>query len=386
MKRVDSIDIVRGIVMIIMTLDHTRDLIHVDSLTQQPTDLSTASAGVFFTRWITHLCAPTFIFLSGASAFLSIKPEENTGDVRKRLVIRGLLLILLDFSVVNFGLWFDLDFGVLIFNVLAAIGSGFIVLAILIRRSAVTAGLTGIFMVLAYPLFIRIFSGETGVLSKSLTLLFNPGSFQFGDGRQFIMGYPPIPWLAVLFLGFSCGPLFGWAARRRKRVFVHLGNACISCFLIIRSLNSYGDPLPWSIQKNFFYTLLSFLNVTKYPPSLDFDLCMLGIMFLLLACAETVKNRLTEVSSVFGRAPLIYFLLHWYIIHPILLIILLVQGYSFTDMVFGTSFGRPKGETGLDLSSVYLIWLLVLIILYPVCNWSIKYKASKKKDNWLRYL
>lgn len=376
MKRAESVDIVRGLVMIIMALDHTRDLIHIDALTQQPTDLTTASPALFFTRWITHLCAPTFIFLSGVSAYFSIKNQDHIARSRKRLLIRGLLLILLDFTVVNFGLWFDPNFDLFLFNVLAAIGFGFIALALFINLPSVIIGLIGMIIILTYPLLITSLPEGSTLANKVITSFFSPGAFPMSDGKLFIMGYPPLPWLAIMFVGYSCGKFFSWDKKRRTFLFLSLGLACLTLFTIIRILNTYGDPLPWSVQKTALYTTLSFLNITKYPPSLLFDLSMLGIMFILLACAEKMRNKVTLILSVYGKAPLLYFLLHWYIIHPILFLILFAQGYGFNDMVFGTNFGRPKGVSGLDLTGVYLVWIFVVIALYPICKWYGKYKET----------
>lgn len=372
--------------MIIMALEHTRDLIHIHSLTQQPTDLVTTSPALFLTRWITHLCAPTFIFLSGASAYLSRKNQSKLASFQKRLVIRGLLLILLDFTIVNFGLWFDPNFDVFIFNVLAAIGFSFLILALSVKIPAVIIGLLGIFIILTYPILNTVLPEGSDMANKVFASMFNPGAFQMSNGKLLIIGYPPIPWLAIMFLGYASGAFFYWEETKRTRLFLYLGVTCLSLFMILRSLNVYGDQQPWSFQKSSLYTFLSYLNVTKYPPSLDFDLCMLGVMFLLLVGAEKMKNKFAAVIAVYGKVPLFYFLLHWYVIHPILFLILFVQGFGFSDMVFGTNFGRPKGVSGLGLAGVYLVWVCVIIALYPACKWYETYKAKERINKWLTYL
>ncbi len=387
MKRVESIDIVRGIVMVIMALDHTRDLLHVDSLTQQPTDLTTATPMLFFTRWITHLCAPTFVFLSGVSAYISKENHLNVAGFRNKLLVRGLWLILLDFTIVGFGLWFDVHFQVLLFNVLAAIGFGFFILALLLKCSGTAIFVAGLFIMLACSFIPVLQPGDTGVISRILSFMVSPGAVPFGDGRLFMMGYPPIPWLAIMLFGYASGSLFSRTSTGRRRVFVYLGLTCLSLFMILRSLNIYGDPAPWSKQPTPLYTVLSFLNVTKYPPSLSFGLCMLGLMFLILAAAEKLRHvKIAAIFSVYGKVPLFYFLIHWYILHFLLFIVIFAQGYTVSDMVFGTNFGRPKGISGVSLLFVYVIWLTVVASLYPLCKWFSKLKSDTNKKRWVRYL
>lgn len=372
--------------MVIMALDHTRDLFHVDSLTQQPTDLTTASTMLFFTRWITHLCAPTFVFLSGVSAYISKENHINLAGFRNKLLVRGLWLILLDFSLVGFGLWFDVHFQVLLFNVLAAIGFGFMALALLLKRSGKAIFFTGVLIMLACPFVPVLQPGDTGIISRVMRLMVSSGAVPLGSGRLFIMGYPPIPWLSIMLLGYASGAFFYRSSTERITVFVYLGITCLSLFMILRSLNIYGDPAPWSKQSTPLYTVLSFLNVTKYPPSLMFSLCMLGLMFFLLAAAESLKNkRVAAVFSVYGKVPLFYFLIHWYILHLLLFIVIFAQGYSVSDMVFGTNFGRPRDISGLSLFFVYLVWTVVVAVMYPLCKWFGKLKSKNMDKRWVRY-
>ncbi len=385
MKRILSIDITRGLVMIIMALDHTRDLIHITSVTQQPTDLLTTSPALFFTRWVTHLCAPTFVFLSGASAYLSFK-NKNIGEARRFLLYRGLTLIILEFTLVNFGLWFDIHFNVFLFNVIGTIGFGFIILSLLLKSSVKTIALTGLLIIFLHNLAPLIPFAETSLFKKILMPFFAPGAFPFGGGKIFVMGYPPIPWLGVMLVGFAAGKLFELPAAQRKSVFIKSGLVSLILFIVIRGVNIYGDSIPWATQKNPLYTFLSFMNVTKYPPSLVFCLVTLGIMFLILSLLEGVNNKITKIITVYGKVPLFYFLIHWYILHPIMFLIVFLQGYKSSDLLFGFNLGRPKGISGVNLLLTYLIWIGVVIMLYPLCKWYGKYKENHKEKKWLRYL
>ena len=385
MKRVQCIDVLRGLVMIIMALDHTRDFLHVSSITQSPTDLATTTPALFFTRWITHLCAPTFIFLSGSSAYLSFKNKNNLAASRRFLVTRGLWLIVLEFTLVNFGVWFDVHFSVLFLNVLSAIGIGFIALGLFLKASSKTILITGLLVIFLHNLFTVFPLPESSVLRQLLTPLFVTQAFPLTKTITFVVGYPPIPWLGIMLAGFGAGGLFTLAVNERRKAFLKIGLLSLLMFLFIRAINIYGDPAPWAEQKTILYTFLSFINVTKYPPSLSFCLLMLGIMFLLLFFIDGIQNRLTDFMMVYGKVPLFYFVIHWYIIHPLMFLVVYLQGYTSDDLVFGFNFGRPAGS-GVGLWAVYLIWLLAVIILYPVCKSYGKYKELNRETKWLRYL
>jgi uncharacterized membrane protein len=385
MRRIYSIDIMRGFVMILMTLDHTRDLLHVTSITQQPTDLSTTTPLLFLTRWITHLCAPTFVFLSGTSAYLSYKSKANPRESRRHLWTRGLWLIFLDLTLVNFGVWFDVHFQVFLFDVLSAIGVGFIILSLLLNARATTIGLLGLAIIFLHNLFPLIPLPETSLFKIILMPFFGPGAFPLGGGTTFVMGYPPVPWLGIMLVGFAAGRLFEEPQAHRKKMFRNIGLASLFLFVCIRFIDSYGDPLPWQAQQSGLRTFLSFINVTKYPPSLLFCLVNLGIMFVILFFIEGLQNRLTQIATVFGKVPLFFFLIHWYIIHPIMFVVVFLQGFKASDLVFGFNFGRPQAS-GVGLSTIYVLWLIVLILLYPICRWYGKYKETHKAHKWLSYL
>lgn len=387
MKRESSIDIVRGIVMIIMALDHVRDLMHVDSLIQQPTDLATTTPLLFFTRWITHLCAPTFVFLAGTSVYLSLKSKNNFTASRQHLIKRGLWLILLEFTVVNFGMFFDIGFHTLIFEVIATIGFGFIVLGLLLKAPSKQLGILGLLIIFCHNLFPLIPFAEGSVFKTILTPFFGLTAVPLFAGKVFVVGYPPIPWLGIMLVGFATGKFFEWEEEKRNKLFVRIGLSALILFIAIRFVNVYGDPALWASQKDSVFTFLSFMNVSKYPPSLLFCLATLGISFLLLAVAAKFNDRVKNVTLVYGKVPLFYFVVHFYLIHLLTLAMLFFQGFSWSEFEFaGGTFGRPKDtESGLSLWTIYVIWVSVVVILYKPCAWFGAYKA-KNNYWWLRYI
>lgn len=386
MKRIYSIDFMRGFVMIIMALDHTRDMMHIHSVDQSPTNLVTTTPILFFTRWITYLCAPIFVFLAGTSAYISLSNNRDLPQKRNSLIKRGIYLILLEFVVVNFALFFDPGYHTLLFEVIASTGFGFIVLGLLLRIPAKVLGIIGLVIIFCHNLLPLIPLAETSMVKRILMPLFSPGAFPFSN-RVFVMGYPPIPWLGIMLIGFASGKLFQLQKAQQKKIFIRIGLGAIMLFTLLRFVNIYGDSVPWASQKNAVYTFLSFMNVTKYPPSLMFCLITLGIMFLILAFAGGVKNKFAGIVSVYGRVPLFYFLVHFFLIHLIMVGLMFMQGFHWSQMDFASgNFGRPKGAvSGLSLPGIYLVWLLVVAVLYKPCQWFGKYKATHSQW-WLKYV
>lgn len=384
MKRINSIDFTRGLVMVIMALDHCRDLLHIGI---NPTDFGVTTPFLFFTRWITHLCAPTFVFLSGTSAYLSYK-NQNMGlkDSRQFLLSRGLWLIFLEFTVIGFAIWFDFKFRMFFFQVIAAIGLGFIILSFLIKLSAKTILIIGLIIVFCHNLFGLIPFYEA--LLPYLMPLFNFSLFTLSETATFAIGYPPIPWLGIMLMGYGFGKVvFEQSQKQRKSALLKLGLGSLVLFVVLRFINVYGDPVPWSIQKDGIYTFLSFMNLNKYPPSLLYTLATLGISFIILSLSDGMKNKFIDIITTYGKVPLFYYIIHWYFIHTIMFIMLYIQGFSTKDFVFGPfQFGRPQQLSGLELGGVYLVWLFVVISLYPLCKWYSNYKATHRNNKWLRYM
>jgi uncharacterized membrane protein len=386
-KRIQSLDFVRGFVMIIMALDHVRDIIHIDSLSQNPLDLSTTSPILFFTRWITHICAPTFVFLAGCSAYLRFDKDQDISKTRTYLFTRGLILIVLEFTIVNFGIFFDIGFHSMLFQVIATIGFGFILLGLVLNLNSKTIGIIGAVIILTHNLTPLVNLENSPILKLIFTPLFSPTAFPIFKNIVFIMGYPPIPWAGIMFLGYGFGKLFTEKSVS-KSLFIKLGLGFIITFIIIRFINIYGDPAKWTSQKDSIFTLLSFLNVSKYPPSLLFTLIMLGLMFFVFYLSLTIKSdKLQAILNTYGRVPLFYFVIHFYLIHLISFIIFKFQGISFSEMDFSAgTFGRPKEiSSGVDLAWIYVIWIAVVAIMYFPSKWFYAYK-SRNRSWWLKYI
>ena len=385
--RIASIDIVRGIVMIIMALDHVRDLMHTTSLTQNPVDLNVTTPALFFTRWITYLCAPAFVFLSGSSAYLSFKRHMNLKQSRINLIKRGLWLIVLEFTLVNFSLWFDFSFRILMLQVIAAIGCGLIVLSFLLKSKPVKIAIAALLIIFLHNLLQFVPRPENQSLSFIFNLMFIPGARVFPSGFMFFVSYPVIPWMAILLLGFACGRIFEEELNTQNKKLLNFGSIALVLFILLRILNIYGDPSPWNTTGNPLITSLSFLNVTKYPPSLLFDLLFLGIMFLLLRFSDSIPPALKRIFSVYGKVPLFYYLLHLYLIRLSVFIMIFAQGYQWKDLLFGPfQFGRPATGSGIRLMWIYPVCLAIVILLYPLCKWYGSYKERNRMKWWLKYL
>lgn len=391
MKRIASIDIVRGLVMVIMVLDHTRDFLHITALTQSPTDLQTTTGAIFLTRWITHLCAPIFVFLSGASAYISLAKSSDVAESRKFLLKRGLWLIFLEFTIINFGIWFDIYFHVVMQQVICAIGFGLISLSIISCLPSRWIAVVGISIVAGHnllpgaqpgvPFIFGIIPAEVWAIFLRVKLIAITPNFSF------LVAYPLIPWLGIMLCGFACGRIFERPTEERRKIFVRFGIGLIVLFALLRFVNMYGDPAPWHIQSSPLFTALSFINVTKSPPSLLFTSAMLGIMFLLLAAAEERKIRATNILAVYGSVPLFYYVLHWYVLRIVVLAIIVARGYSLTDIRFEMmAFGLPKNWIGLELPAVYFFWMVVVVMLYPLCRWYGRYKQNHRKNILVRYI
>jgi uncharacterized membrane protein len=373
--------------MVIMALDHVRDFLHTASATQDPTNLQTTTAILFFTRWITHLCAPTFVFLSGISAWLFLKRSGNIPESRKFFLTRGIWLVILEFTVINFALWYDIKFRLLLMEVISAIGLSFIVLSFLLKLPSKLIGITGIIILFTHNLLQSVAIPSQPAMAVLTSVLFKPNMIQLTPGISFFSAYPLIPWLGIMLAGFGFGELFDIEQNRRKKTFLITSLSIVAVFVLLRFLNFYGDPVKWDTQKNTLFTFLSFFNVTKYPPSLLFSLLFIGLSILALYFFETGWNLITEFLSVYGRVPLFYFVIHLFLIHGLMFIVLYLQGFSNSDFVFGAfKNGRPEQVNGVSLGVVCLIWIAVVLFMYPVCKWYGDYKSRNNRKKFLKYL
>jgi uncharacterized membrane protein len=379
-QRIKAIDQLRGLVMIIMALDHVRDFFHITAQTADPLDLSTTTPSLFFTRWITHFCAPVFVFLSGTSAFLAAKNKSRAGTF---LIKRGLWLAVADILLVSLLLSFNPQYNFIMLTVFWAIGTSMIVLGILITVSPKLILPLGLLLFLGHDLITPMsFGNDAG--GASMKLLFQGLFIVPLDATHMVAFlYPILPWTAVMLLGYSFGRI---VTEKRKVLLTAI--AFILLFLVLRSINAYGDPARWSEQGNPFKTLLSFINTSKYPPSLQF-LCMtLGPALLLLYLFEKteVPGNSNHILVVYGRTPFFYFVTHLFIAHVLLIIFFFASGRSAEEIVDPASpiLFRPK-EFGFSLPVVYACWLLVVGLLYFPCRWYYRFK-QRNTYWWLSYI
>lgn len=386
-SRIHSIDILRGLVMVIMALDHTRDLLHADALTQNPTDLATTTPILFFTRWITHLCAPSFVFLSGVSVYLSLKRNGSQFNMVSFLRKRGLWLIILEATLVTFAIWFDFQFRMVMFQVIAAIGVGFIILSFLLKLPAKTLFYSSLSIIVLHNLLIFSAAPGNPVLYVLRTLWVSPGIIPVSDHFMLFVSYPFLQWTAIMVFGFSCGTVFEKEKPALNKWLTFAGLTSIGLFLLLRIINIYGDPSPWAAQKNIIYSAISFLNVTKYPPSLQYTALFIGIAFIILRWADDLPKKIKTILLVYGSVPMFYYLLHFYLIRLATFIMLFAQGFSWSDLSFGPfKLGRPETPSGISLAGVYLAWIALVVLLYFPCKWYAAYKKKHPEKTILKYL
>jgi uncharacterized membrane protein len=387
--RIESIDLLRGIVMIVMALDHVRDYFHADAFLYDPTDLSKTSVILFFTRWITHFCAPVFIFLAGTSAFL-IGTRKSKGELSIFLLKRGLWLVLLELTIVNFAWFFNVEFSLITLFVIWALGIGMIVLAACIHLPFVITFSIGAIMVAGHNMLDGFRVEGNGVDAILWSIVHQFQGFPLSEDYFLFVGYPLVPWVGVMLLGYCFGTYYQsfYSQDNRKRILLYLGTGLIILFVVIRFINGYGDPNPWSVQRNPVFTVLSFINVTKYPPSLLYLLITLGPAILFLAVSENFAGKISQSIKVLGRVPMFYYLLHLYLIHILAVIAALLTGYEISDMVFNTWVTNSPNLVGYGFSLwvAYAVWFGVVLILYPLCKWYDKYKAAHRDKWWLSYL
>jgi uncharacterized membrane protein len=384
-----SIDIIRGAIMLIMALDHVRHFLHLPSMVDEPTNLATTTPVLFFTRWITHFCAPVFIFLSGVSAFISGQ-RKTKREFSFFLIKRGCWLIVVELLIVSFSWRLDPLYHFFPLQVIWAIGWSMVILGLLVRTSMAVIAITGLVLLLAHNVTDYLAlpqEGLCGVLWKVLmTSRVEP--LPIGASRVALDIYAILPCTAIMLLGYALGLIYknDFEERRRRRILVKLGLGTFIAFLLLRMFNQYGDPVPWSTQKNTIYSLLSFLNTTKYPVSLQYTCMTLGPLLILLSMLRERRGRVVNFLSVFGKVPFFYYLLHFFLIHAITAILFFAAGHSWSETNDPGSFifFRPA-SFGINLGAVYIIWTSVIIILYFPCRWFMKYKSAHRQW-WLSYV
>jgi len=388
-KRIESIDLLRGVIMIIMALDHTRDFFHKDALTGDPLNPETTTSILYFTRWVTHFCAPTFVFLSGLSAWLQSR-NKTKKELGLFLITRGLWLIFIDLIIMSLGLTADIHFGIFVLETLWSIGASMVILGLLIRLPFGVLLSLGLLIFFGHNLLDFAEKSRGGAVPLWWSFLHRQAITPLWSGHALFIFYPFVSWTGVMLLGYCCGKLFTDVdAERRKKILLWTGTGAIVFFVCLRATNLYGNPFPWSQQKNGLASFFSFMNVQKYPPSLLFLCATLGPILIFLALVKNTSGRFAKIITIYGRVPLFYFIVHFYILHLATIIAYLARGHSLAEGVRGIA-GVPfkfavPGE-GYSLGIVYLIWIAVVILMYPLCKWYNRYKTNRKGKWWLSYL
>ena len=389
--RLENIDMLRGLVMLIMAIDHVRDLFMIAGV-QDPMAQPDISTGLYLTRWITHFCAPVFVFLAGTSVGLMAK-RKTKGELAKFLTKRGIWLIIVEIVIISTALSFSQINGIeqlegrilITLQVIWAIGASMIVLAGCQYFGAKYCLIIGIIIVFGHDLLGSfwpsgdLFSGLNpfwyGMLTQSSTI---HGSFLF------ITGYPLLPWIGVMLLGYGLAFIFEKEPSERDKTLFWGGVSMFTLFFIIRLTGFYGDPNPWHIHEDSIKaTIFDFMNLSKYPPSLLFLLATLGPMAILCSYADKINGRIKDLLVMFGRVPFAFYVVHWYLIRLMSFALANYQGFELKEMMTFFFF-LPEGY-GVSLTGVYIVWVLVIVIMYPFCFWVAKVK-SVRKDWWLSYV
>lgn len=377
--RLSGVDLLRGLVMALMALDHTRDFFGGSGW--NPRDVT--DPALFLTRWITHFCAPTFIFLAGLAAYLYGARGRSVGEVSRFLFTRGLFLIVIEFTVVRVGWTFSFSFDQLVAGVIWAIGASMMALAALVYLPRPAIAIVALAMLAGHNLLDGIPAKNLGSAGWGWYFLHQPGLMHLGNGTSIFVLYPLIPWIGVMAAGYALGPVMQLDAEVRRRWLLRLGSAITAGFVLLRATNLYGDPEPWTVQETWSATLLSFLNCEKYPPSLLFLMMTLGPALLLLAAFDNARGRVAQWLTTFGRVPFFFYVTHLYLIHG------LAVGFALAISPVPSSLSGPlsaeKSVVALGLAGVYLVWLFALILLYPLCRWFAALK-QRRTEWWWSYV
>jgi uncharacterized membrane protein len=391
-QRLTSVDALRGLVMVIMALDHARDFFHVGAMSFSPEDLSRTTPFLFFTRWVTHICAPVFMFLAGTGAFLRLERRASKAHLSWFLVTRGLWLVLVELTIMRLAMNFTADMRLpVLVLVLTALGLSMVALAALIHLPfRVLAGVS-LAIVALHNLLDGIQPARFGEFAPVWTLLHQQGVVRQGE-MIFVVAYPVLPWIGVMAAGFCAGRVYRQPEAIRRRVFLTTGVALIALFLAVRTLNVYGDPQPWSPQASPVLTLLSFLRTTKYPPSLAFILMTLGPALLLLAWFDRRRFGADHLLVAIGRVPFFYYVAHFWLLHVLASLMAWARyGKASLPYLFQPvpSMGGPRNlfppDFGYPLWVTFVFWIATVALLYPLCRWFARVKAGRNAW-WVSYV
>lgn len=383
--RISSLDLVKGLAMLIMALDHVRDYVHAPAFLFDPADPTQTTLAIFFTRWVTHFCAPAFSFLAGMSAFM-VGKRKSKNELSGFLLKRGLWLVFIDLTIVGFGWFFDFQFGTMNLNVIASLGISMISLAGLVYLPRKIILLFSLALIFGHNLLDGIRFDE----SIAWAIFHYQNIFYLSDDLMLLVAYPIIPWIAVMSLGYCMGDFYNKSVESstRRRIFNWIGVLAIVLFVGMRWTNSYGDPNAFEHFGNISKSIVSFLNPTKYPPSLLYLLMTLGGTMLLLANSEKWKGKLVDFICTFGRVPFFFYIIHIYFIHFIAIGLAALTGFVWKkNMVLAawSIIENPLPGYGFPLWVVYVVWISVILILYPLCKRFDRYKQGNKDKWWLSY-
>ena len=328
--RIYSIDILRGAVMVIMALDHVRDFFHYTASTDYPTNLATTTVPLFFTRWVTHFCAPIFVFLAGISAYLMGR-KKTIGQLISFLIKRGLWLILVEVIIITLAWTYNPFYNLIILQVIWAIGISMIILGCIAWLPSNIIFLMGLMIIGLHNLLDYAELNRNGQVNLIWELAHH-GNFKvetLTPNHLVIIVYAFLPWTGIMLTGYGLGRIFtqDFYAAHRRNILYGLGSAFILLFIILRFVNHYGDPAPWHMQRNQIFSWLSFINLSKYPPSLDYITMTLGVALILLGLLDRVSRNSFLFLRVFGTVPFFFYVLHLYLIHAITVLLFFIQGY-----------------------------------------------------------
>jgi uncharacterized membrane protein len=389
-NRIETIDFLRGLVMILMALDHVRMYFGYGTWYAEPTNLGTTTPLLFFTRWITHFCAPVFVFLAGTSAFLHGERKANIKETARYLFRRGIWLILVELVIVNFAWTFDVTYSFRILQVIWAIGIGLLILSGLVFLPKGWILAIGLILVFGHNMLDTVTIQGSSLRNFIWYALHRPKAVFIDSTHVINFVYPVLPWIGLMALGYVCGALYkkDFPVERRRRWLLTMGICATLLFIALRGFNLYGEPHAWQTQDSPTFGLMSFLNTTKYPPSLQFLLMTMGPALIFLSAIEAVGHRLARPVIIFGRVPLFFYIVHLYIIHALAMLLLVYQGRDWSEYILSAR-GIASGSLsnfGLRLEAVYIVWILIVLLLYPLCRWYQKYRENNPSKWWLSYL
>ena len=383
-----GVDVLRGIVILLMVIDHVR--FFLSSYRGNPTDPALVTPALFFTRWVTHFCAPVFMLLAGAGAWLSLGRGRSRAALSGYLVSRGVWLLLLELTVARWGWQFNLDYGYTSALVFWALGWSMIVLAGLVWLPPLVVGASGTLMVVLHDALDAVPPARFGSLDWLWTILHAPGALHPTSGTTFFVLYTLVPWIGVMACGYAFAAWLDRPGADRTRDSVRLGLGMTAAFVALRALNAYGDPAPWATQAAPVRTALSFLNTSKYPASLLFLLMTLGPAIAALSYLGRVPRgraarALSEAVETVGRVPLFFWLLHVPLIHALALGLSLARYSTIVPWLVENPPVEPPPGYGYGLGTVYAVTVLVIVVLYPLCVW---YAGVKRRHRsvWLDFL